>query len=144
LILDGQAHEAMAAADVVLTASGTATLEVMLVGRPMVVAYRVSSLTFMLFRGLRLAKVAYFSLPNLLADQLLVPEYLQSQVTGPVLGAAVLGFIEAPEQCATMLDKFAELHRQLRRSASRQAATAVLEVAETGTAGATNAATALQ
>ena len=144
LILDGQAHEAMAAADVVLTASGTATLEVMLVGRPMVVAYRVSSLTFMLFRGLRLAKVAYFSLPNLLADQLLVPEYLQSQVTGPVLGAVVLGFIEAPEQCATMLDKFAELHRQLRRSASRQAATAVLEVAETGTAGATNAATALQ
>ncbi|MEE9511285.1 MAG: hypothetical protein V3V79_04135, partial [Gammaproteobacteria bacterium] len=60
------------------------------------------------------------------------------------LGAAVLGFIEAPEQCAAMLDKFAELHRQLRRSASRQAATAVLEVAETGTAGATNAATALQ
>ncbi len=144
LILDGQAHEAMAAADVVLTASGTATLEAMLVGRPMVVAYRVSSLTFMLFRGLRLAKVAYFSLPNLLADQPLVPEYLQSQVTGPALGAAVLGFIEAPEQCATMLDKFAELHRQLRRSASRRAATAVLEVAETGTAGATNAATALQ
>ena len=144
LILDGQAHEAMAAADVVLAASGTATLEAMLVGRPMVVAYRVSALTFALFFGLKLGKVRYFSLPNLLADQRLVPEFLQSEVTGPALGAAVLGFIEAPEQCATTLGKFGELRSQLRRSASRQAATAVLEIAETGTAGATNAATALQ
>jgi lipid-A-disaccharide synthase len=144
LILDGRAHEAMAAADVVLTASGTATLEAMLVGRPMVVAYRVSASTFMLFRCLRLAKVAYFSLPNLLADQPLVPEYLQSQVTGPALGAAVLGFIEAPDRCATTLATFGELRRQLRRSASRQAATAVLQIAGTGTTGATDPATALQ
>ncbi len=144
LVLDGRTHEAMAAADVVLTASGTATLEAMLVGRPMVVAYRVSALTFALFRGLRLAKVRYFSLPNLLADRPLVPEYLQSQVTGPALGAAVLGFIEAPDHGATTLAKFGELHTQLRRSASQQAATAVLDIVAAGTTGATNPATALQ
>jgi lipid-A-disaccharide synthase len=88
--------------------------------------------------------VRYFSLPNLLADRPLVPEYLQSQVTGPALGAAVLGFIEAPDHGATTLAKFGELHTQLRRSASQQAATAVLDIVAAGTTGATNPATALQ
>ena len=144
LMLDGRAREAMAAADVVLTASGTATLEAMLVGRPMVAAYRISALTFLLIRGLRLVKVPYFSLPNLLTGQQLVPEYLQSEVTGPALGAAVLEFIEAPDHGAAMLAKFGELRAQLRRSASRRAATAVLEIAGTGPTGATNPATVLQ
>ena len=144
LVLNGRAREVMAAADVVLTASGTATLEAMLVGRPMVAAYRISALTFLLIRSFRLVKVPYFSLPNLLAGQQLVPEYLQSEVTGPALGAAVLEFIEAPEHGAAMLAKFGELHEQLRRSASRRAATAVLEIAGTGMTGATNPATVLQ
>ena len=144
LVLDGQAREAIAAADVVLTASGTATLEAMLVGRPMVAAYRFSALTFLLIRSLGLVQVPYFSLPNLLAGQQLVPEYLQSEVIGSALGAAVLEFIEAPEHAATMLTKFGELRGQLRRGANWRAATAVLEIAGAGITGAADPPTALQ
>ena len=134
----------MGAADVVLTASGTASLEVLLTKRPMVVAYIISGITHRLFRWLGLRRLDYFSLPNLLADQQLVPEYLQSEVLGSVLGAAVLEFIEAPEHAATMLTKFGELRGQLRRRANWRAATAVLEIAGTGKIGAANPTTALQ
>ena len=144
LVLDGQAREAITAADVVLTASGTATLEAMLVGRPIVAAYRFSALTFLLIRSLGLVQVPYFSLPNLLAGQQLVPEYLQSEVIGSVLGAAVLEFIEAPEHAATMLTKFDELRGQLRRRANWRAATAVLEIAGNGTTRSADPKTALR
>ena len=116
----------------------------MLVGRPMVAAYRFSALTFLLIRSLGLVQVPYFSLPNLLAGQQLVPEYLQSEVIGSALGAAVLEFIEAPEHAATMLTKFGELRGQLRRGANWRAATAVLEIAGTGITGAAAPPTALQ
>ena len=79
-LLDGQAQQALAAADAAIVASGTATLETLLSGRPMVVAYRVSAVTAFVLRTLGLVKVRYFSQPNLLAGRRLVPEFLQEQV----------------------------------------------------------------
>lgn len=122
-ILAGQAHSALAAADVVLTASGTATLETMLFKRPMVVAYRVAELTYQLAK--RLVYVRYVSLPNLLADAPLVPEFLQHQVVPEVLGEAILDWLQHPERVAEVNQRFTELHQQLRQNASVQAAEAI-------------------
>src|SRR5690606_30206715 len=89
LLLDGRAHEAMAAADVVLLASGTATLEAMLLDRPMVVAYRLSPVTWGVLRGLDMVKVKNVALPNLLAGETVVPELLQDRAVPAALGPAV-------------------------------------------------------
>ena len=80
-VIDGQAQAALAAADGVIVASGTATLETLLTGRPMVVAYKTSALTAFLLRTVGLVKVRYFSQPNLLAGRGVVPEFFQEQVT---------------------------------------------------------------
>ncbi len=77
--------DVMAAADVVVCASGTATLEVMLVNRPMVVCYRLAAKTYALVKWFKLVKSRFFALPNILADEALVPELLQHEVTGDVL-----------------------------------------------------------
>ncbi len=122
-LLDGQSREAMAAADVVLMASGTATLEAMLLKRPMVVAYRTAELTYWLAKWL--VHIPYFSLPNLLAQEALVPEFLQHQVTPEKLGAACLQWLENPDQVALLQKRFTDLHHQLRRSANQEAADAV-------------------
>lgn len=126
LLLQGQAREALIAADAVLLASGTAALETMLVNRPMVVCYKTHPMTYWL--GKRLVKVDYVSLPNLLADQPLVPELLQQDATLDNLTQAVQQQLAQPqpEQRA----QFAELHRLLRQDASRKAAQAVREVIE--------------
>ena len=86
----GQAQPALIAADAVLVASGTATLETLLVRRPMVAAYRFSALTAFLLRGLGMVKVRHFSQPNLLTGKSLVPEFLQEAVNGEDLGRALL------------------------------------------------------
>jgi len=129
LLVDGRAREAIAASDIVLVASGTATLETLLVGRPMVVAYRLAPLTYWLARSLNLVKVRYFSLPNLLADAPLVPELLQQQVTASGLAAAAAGLLERAGQRQELMTRFAAIGRSLRRGASDGAARAVLEVA---------------
>jgi lipid-A-disaccharide synthase len=128
-LVDGGAREVMAASDVVLAASGTATLEAMLVGRPMVVAYRFSPLTYWLASSLNLVKVRHFSLPNLLAGEALVPEFLQGEATAEQLSAAVTALLRAADQGAGLRQRFAELARVLRRGASEAGAAAVLEVA---------------
>ncbi len=125
-ILDGKAQVAMAAADVVLLASGTATLEAMLINRPMVVAYRFSALTYGLLRALRLVRLEHFALPNLLAGERLVPELLQSAVTPAALGSEVLRWLGAPEDRARLQQRFAALGTVLRRHASDRAAEVVL------------------
>jgi len=125
-VLDGQAHAAMAAADVVLLASGTATLEAMLINRPMVVAYRLAPLTYGLLRALRLVQVEHFALPNLLAGERLVPELLQSAVTPAALGAEVLRWLEPGEARTRLQQRFAALGEGLRRRASERAAEVVL------------------
>lgn len=125
-LLDGQAQAAMAAADVVLLASGTATLEAMLINRPMVVAYRLAPLTYGLLKGLRLVRVEHFALPNLLAGERLVPELLQSAASPEALGAEVLRWLESPDARARLRHRFTELGTVLRRQASDRAAEVVL------------------
>ncbi len=121
-----RAREVMAAADVVLTASGTASLEAMLTKRPMVVAYKMVPLTYWLVRRLGVAKLRNFSLPNLLAGRTLVPEFVQEQVRADVLGPAVLGALDGSGVAPGWYDAFADIHRQLRCDASASAAREVL------------------
>jgi lipid-A-disaccharide synthase len=125
-LLPLKAREVMAAADVVLTASGTASLEALLTKRPMVVAYKMVPLTYWLVRWLGVAKLPYFSLPNLLAGRRLVPEFVQDQVRADVLGPAVLGALDGTALPAGWYDAFADIHRQLRCDASASAAREVL------------------
>jgi len=127
-ILDGRAQSAMAAADVVLLASGTATLEGMLINRPMVVAYRLSAFTYVLLKAFRLIRVEHFALPNLLAGERLVPEFIQSAVTPAALGGEVLRWLGAPEDRARLQQRFARLGTALRRQASERAAEVVLSL----------------
>jgi lipid-A-disaccharide synthase len=132
-LLDGQAQAAMIASDVVLLASGTATLEATLCKRPMVVAYRLSKLTTWLFKTLNLMKAKYFSQPNLLADKQLVPEFFNEQVRAEVLGPAVLAQLERPDR-AELEASFMRIHQQLRQNASEQAAAAIVELLNVGAA----------
>lgn len=114
------------AADAVLLASGTATLETMLLGRPMVVAYKANPITAWI--GRRLVRIPYFSLPNLLAGEALVAEFLQEQARPEVLAAALRELLNARDQNAAMLQRFARLGAGLRRNASERAADAVLSL----------------
>jgi lipid-A-disaccharide synthase len=122
-LLNGQSHVALAACNAVLIASGTATLEALLYKRPMVVAYRLAPLTYWILK--RMVKSPYVSLPNLLAQRLLVPELLQDAATAEALAQTLLPLLDnGNEQTAG----FAEIHRTLRRDASNQAADAVLNL----------------
>lgn len=121
-----QARQAMAAADIVLTASGTASLEAMLLKRPMVVAYIISGLTHRLYRWLGLRNLAHFSLPNLLAGRQMFPEFLQHQVRADILGPALEAQLIASADRSGWYDAVAAIHTQLRRDASKTAASAVL------------------
>jgi lipid-A-disaccharide synthase len=127
-IVEGQARQVLTAADAVLLASGTATLETMLFMRPMVVAYRVAPLTAWLLRVSGIVKIRLFSLPNLLADKMLVPEFMQEQVVGSALGEAVLALLQQEDVRNAQLQEFAQLGAKLRQSASRRAANAVAEL----------------
>jgi lipid-A-disaccharide synthase len=126
-LVDGRAHEALAAADAVLVASGTATLETALVKRPMVVAYRVAPLTGWLLRDLKLVKSEFFAQPNLLAGRRLVPEFFQDDVRPEVLGPAMIEQLDRADR-AELVAEFTEMHRTLRRDASARAADAILEL----------------
>ena len=125
-LITQRAREVMAAADAVLTASGTASLEALLTKRPMVVAYKMVPLTYWLVRALGVAKLPHFSLPNLLAGRMLVPEFVQNQVRPDMLGPAVLGALDGTALAPGWYDAFADIHRQLRCDASASAAREVL------------------
>jgi len=128
-VVDGQAQRVLAAADAAIVASGTATLEALLSGKPMVVAYKVSWLTNFVLRTLGLVKVTYFSQPNLLAGRRLVPEFSQGAVTGEALCSALLAEIDDPAHVARLRQEFARIHGTLRRGGAGRAAEAVLECA---------------
>jgi lipid-A-disaccharide synthase len=120
---DGQAQALMAASDVVLAASGTAALEAMLLKRPMVIAYRMAWLNYWLLR--RMVDIEHFSLPNLLAGESLVPEFIQDQVRPEVLGAALLAWLDDPRRVQVSQAAFLALHKTLKQSASQRAAQAI-------------------
>lgn len=122
-LLDGRSHEALAACDAVLIASGTATLEALLFKRPMVVAYRVAPLTYRILK--RLVKSPYISLPNLLAGRLLVPELIQDAATPEALAATLSPLLDDGQVQTAGFDA---IHRALRRGASERAAEAVLQL----------------
>jgi len=127
-LVRGRSREVMAASDVVLLASGTATLEAMLLKRPMVVGYRLSNLSYKLLS--RLVKVPWVALPNLLAQKGLVPELLQDDATPETLGAAVLERMENTEEREHLQQAFTELHESLRQNADERAAIAISELLE--------------
>jgi lipid-A-disaccharide synthase len=131
-LVDGRPREVIAASDVVLAASGTVTLESMLVGRPVVAAYRFAPLTYHVARILGLVKVRWFSLPNLLADAPLVPEHLQDEATPARLAESVAGLLRDPARRAALALRFAGLHTGLKRGASAMAAQATLATAGLG------------
>ena len=125
-LLDGQAHEALAACDAVLIASGTATLEAMLFKRPMVVAYRMAGLTFRILK--LLVKVGHVSLPNLLAGREVVPEFLQDAATPEVMSQALLARLGPTSEAEATQATFLALHQMLRRDADEAAAAAVIDL----------------
>ena len=125
-VLSAQGKEVMAAADVVICASGTATLEVMLVNRPMVVCYRISGMTYSLMKWFKMLKTRFFSLPNILAGEQLVPELLQHEVTGQRIADEVVRWLDQPELIDSLKQRFDALHRVLRIDAAATAGRVVL------------------
>lgn len=124
-LVEAESEAAMGAADVVLTASGTATLEAMLLKRPMVVGYRVAPATAWLVRRLNLLNTPWFALPNLLAREAVVPEYIQDDATPETLAAAVLKLLRDPAAAARLEARFRAQHELLRRGAGARAAEAL-------------------
>ena len=125
-VVEGHSREVLGAVDVALLASGTATLEAMLWRCPMVVAYRIAASSYALLKGLRLLRVPYVSLPNLLAGREVVPEFLQYRATPFNLGTAVLQLLRDASARAAQLQVFSELGAGLRRQADQRAAEAIL------------------
>jgi lipid-A-disaccharide synthase len=122
----GETHAVMAAADVILVTSGTATLEAMLFKRPMVIAYRMANLTYQIAR--HLVKIPHIGLPNLLAGQRLVPEFIQDAAQPAVMARALLDFLEQPEKTTELEQRFTDIHLVLRQNANQRAAEALLKL----------------
>lgn len=123
-LLFGHAHDAMEAADVVIVASGTATLEAALLKKPMVITYRMSKLSWQLLKRMRLQP--YVGLPNILAGKLIVPELLQDDATPEKLAAAALMLITDKTKLAEIKTAFIAIHHSLRQNTAEKAAIAIL------------------
>ena len=127
-LLDGDSHAAMEAADAVLCASGTATLEALLLKRPMVVAYRMAPMTFRIMR--RLLKIPRYSMPNLMSGKALVAEYIQDDAQVRPIGEALLKLLDDQEQSVRLTAEFDKIHLELKLNANERAAEAVLNLLE--------------
>jgi lipid-A-disaccharide synthase len=123
----------MTAADQILMASGTAVLEGMLINRPLIAAYRVSAVTAFIIRRFKMIKSTYYTLPNNLCDEYLVPELIQEQVTAKnILEEVEKQFQESRQQRDYHSHRFHKMHLQLRQNASQQAAKTILNLVEAG------------
>lgn len=127
-LLDGRSREVIGAADLVLTASGTATLETLLLKRPMVVAYRLSRLSHWLIRTFRLLKIRHVAIANLLADRPLAPEFLQDECRPESLGEALLELLDDESKRQAIAAHYLEIHQRLRCNAAERAAVALLDL----------------
>ena len=123
----GESQTAMLAADAVLVNSGTATLEAMLLRRPMVMSYRLGSLTYAVVS--RIVSIKHFALPNILANEKIVPEYLQSNATPEALANALLELLEDNEH-PELMKRFVRIHADLKRSSGEVAARAILTLCD--------------
>ena len=130
LLIDGDSETAMLAADVVLLASGTAALESALLGRPTIAAYRVAPVTYAIAKGLRLVKLTHYTLPNLLTETPLIPEFMQKDATPAALAAAVIGMLDDTERRRFISGEFAKLRSELALGADQRAAESVFELAQ--------------
>ncbi|HEX6320807.1 MAG TPA: lipid-A-disaccharide synthase [Burkholderiales bacterium] len=127
-LLFGHSHEALAAADMALVASGTATLETALFKTPMVIAYRQSPITWALMRSM--LYLPYVGMPNILAGERLVPELLQDEANPGALAAALLALWRDAAARKRQIERFHDFHHLLRQNTAQKAADAVLEVLE--------------
>jgi lipid-A-disaccharide synthase len=130
-LIEGQATAALSAANVVLVASGTASLEAALCKRPMVVVYRLGALTAWMLTHFNLVKTKFFAQPNLLADRRVVGEYFQDQIVPESIGAELLMWLDDTERRSALEAEFARIHSDLRRGAGTRAAQAILELLST-------------
>jgi lipid-A-disaccharide synthase len=129
-LLDGQPRVAIGAADLVLTASGTATLETLLLKKPMVVAYRLSPLTAWLIRRFNLLKTPYVAIANLLSEKMLAPEFLQEACQAESMGQAIVDLLNDPQQCEAIAESYSTIHQRLRQNAAERAAELILDLIE--------------
>jgi lipid-A-disaccharide synthase len=127
-LVDGHSREVMAAADAILLASGTATLEGTLLKRPMVVAYRLSAMTWFLVR--RLVKIDFVALPNILAGRSLVPELIQDDAIPEAMATALQPLLTEGESARAQLEAFDEIHSMLQQDYAQNTASALAELVE--------------
>lgn len=125
-LLDGRSHEVLAACDVTLVASGTATLEAALFKRPMVITYVIHYFEWLRLRGLQLQP--WIGLPNILCGDFVVPELIQQQATPEALADAAFAWLDQPAKAAALMARFTELHHTLRRNTAQAAADAIAQV----------------
>jgi lipid-A-disaccharide synthase len=130
-LIEGQATTALSAANVVLVASGTASLEAALCKRPMVVVYRLGALTGWMLTHFNFVKTKFFAQPNLLADRRVVGEYFQDQIIPESIGAELLMWLDDTERRSALEREFTRIHSNLRRGAGTRAAQAILELLST-------------
>ncbi|MBU6460055.1 MAG: lipid-A-disaccharide synthase [Proteobacteria bacterium] len=126
VLMFGHAHEAMTAANVVLLASGTASLEAALIGKPMVIAYKMPCLSWLLLR--RKAYLPWVGLPNILANETLVPEFLQKAATPTAVSEAVLSYLKDAEKADKIKSRFIQIHQELRQDTANRAAGVVEKI----------------
>jgi lipid-A-disaccharide synthase len=126
-VYDGQSHDVMIAADVILLASGTAALEAMLAKRPMVVAYKISPITYFIVKTFGLLKVDNVSLPNVLAKRRIVPELMQDDCTAEKMAVEILKLLGSDNH-RLLIEEFTRIHLQLKQDANRLASDAILHL----------------
>jgi len=131
-LVDGRSIDVMSAADLVLLASGTAALESALLGKPTVAAYRVAPATALIVRLFGLVKVKEFTLPNLLAGETLVPEFIQGDARPAAIAGAIVDLLHDPERCAAIRERFAKLRAELAMNSDARAADALIDLTKQG------------
>ena len=131
-IVDGRSIDVMSAADFVLLASGTAALESALLGKPTVAAYRVAAFTALIVKVFRLVNVTQFTLPNLLAGETLIPEFIQDDAEPVAIASELIDLLHDPERCAAIKARFAKLRTELAMNSNERAADALISLTSQG------------